>query len=279
MPANYGRQTFAQIGYDVRVSADGHPNYKIGGITLAATTLPTNGTGSALTLAIDQTLVQVGGTYLILGTVMCRIGGDTDTVTITGSPTGGTFTISVTANGSTQTTTPLAYNATTAAVQTALAALTNVGGSNAGGTSPVTVTGTVGSSYALAFTPEVGEATVTAAGTFAGGTSPAATGTTTMDTVNAGRFGPYNSAATDGRQTLTPGDCFVLDATWLDTPTGAFPGLGTAHPPVIQGGRVDSSKLVLSTGQGQFPLPAGYPAGPSLTALMAACPGLILVND
>ena len=41
-------------------------------------------------------------TIFLLGTVMCRITSTVDLVTISGSPTGGTFTISVTAGGSTQ---------------------------------------------------------------------------------------------------------------------------------------------------------------------------------
>ncbi len=61
------------------------------------------------------------------------------TITFTGTPTSGTWTI--TFQG--QTTTPLAYNATTAAVQTALAALSNIGAGN------VTVTGTASVSYVI----------------------------------------------------------------------------------------------------------------------------------
>jgi hypothetical protein len=61
------------------------------------------------------------------------------TVTISGTPTGGTFTLSY--NG--QVTAPIAYNAAAAAVQSALVALTTVGAGNAtvaGASSPYTVT-------------------------------------------------------------------------------------------------------------------------------------------
>jgi hypothetical protein len=97
-------------------------------------------------------------------------GAQVQTLKITGSPTGGTFTL--TAGG--QTTTALAFNATTAVVQTALAALTSVGAGN------VTVTGAsisdangfdvswVGSKFGTAIT-------LTATATFTGGTTPAAT--------------------------------------------------------------------------------------------------------
>src|SRR3981081_3618983 len=55
------------------------------------------------------------------------------TVTITGAPTGGTFTLTY----SGQTTTALAYNAPAAAVQGALVALSNIGTGNVNGTGPV----------------------------------------------------------------------------------------------------------------------------------------------
>jgi|SRR5581483_2327021 len=51
---------------------------------------------------------------------------DVQTITITGTPTGGTFTLAW--NG--QVTAPIAYNANAAAVQAALAALSNVGAGN-----------------------------------------------------------------------------------------------------------------------------------------------------
>lgn len=73
------------------------------------------------------------------------------TVTIGGSPTGGTFTLSVGA----QTTAAIAYNATASAVQSALAALSTVGTGN------VQVTGSAGGPYTVAF-----DAAVT--GTFTG---------------------------------------------------------------------------------------------------------------
>jgi len=97
------------------------------------------------------------------------------TVTITGTPTGGTFTISVTAGGSTQTTSGIAYNAASSAVATALAALSNVGSGN------VAVTGSAGGPYSITFAGYVGwlgAVKVTADGTsLTGGTSPAATAT------------------------------------------------------------------------------------------------------
>lgn len=97
---------------------------------------------------------------------------EVQTITITGAPTGGTF--SLTYDG--QTTAALAYNATTAAVQTALQGLSSIGSGNA------TVTGTAGSSYVVTFTGTLANQnvpTIVAVGTFTGGTSPAISVATT----------------------------------------------------------------------------------------------------
>jgi hypothetical protein len=273
MPSNYGRAVFQTTGYAVRVSADGNPGWKIGGITLDPSTLPTNATGAPLLLAVDQTTINPGQAYLLLGTVMCRITtGAIIVVTETGVPTAGTFTATVTAGGTTTTTSALAQAATAAAVQAALVALTNVG---AGG---ATVTGSNGGPYTVTFATTLGLVTM-ALGTnsLTGGTSPSVTlvNTTSGDT---GGFGPFLSTASDGRQTLSKGDCYILDETWMDVPVPAFGATGTKHPPVFDSGSVDVNKLVLSTGQGANALPAGYPAGPTLANLLAVV-GVKLVND
>ncbi|WP_104137246.1 phage major capsid protein [Cryobacterium sp. Y62] len=83
--------------------------------------------------------------------------------TITGSPTGGTFTLS----GNGATTTAIAYNATGATVQTALRLL---GGSFA----QVTVAGSAGGPYTITLSAgAAAPAPLTAAGALTGGTSPA----------------------------------------------------------------------------------------------------------
>ncbi|MGC5027053.1 hypothetical protein ACLQ3K_20080 [Tsukamurella sp. DT100] len=87
------------------------------------------------------------------------------TVTITGTPTGGTFTLTV--GG--QTTTAIVYNAATSAVKSALEALSTVGAGNA------TVTGSAGGPYSVALVT-AGVATVSADGSgLTGGTSPGVT--------------------------------------------------------------------------------------------------------
>lgn len=97
---------------------------------------------------------------------------EVNTITITGTPTGGSFTISYTGMGSTQTTAAIAYNATAATVQNALQALSNLGAGN------VTVTGGPGpgTPYVLTFTGYLASkviTTVTTTDSFTGGSSPA----------------------------------------------------------------------------------------------------------
>lgn len=93
---------------------------------------------------------------------------EVQTVTITGTPTGGTF--SLTYGGAT--TPALPYNATAAAVQTALRALSSIGSTG------VTVTGGPGpgTPYVVTFGGTLGGINVpliVAVGTFTGGTTPA----------------------------------------------------------------------------------------------------------
>lgn len=113
---------------------------------------------------------------------------EVQTVTITGSPTGGTFTLTF----NSQTTAGIAYNATAATVRTALEALSNI---NPG---DVTVTGSAGGPYTVTFGGQylgdnTAQMTASAAG-LTGGTSPAVNVATTT--------GGGTATATDGTQTF-----------------------------------------------------------------------------
>lgn len=138
---------------------------------------------------------------------------EVQTVTISGSPTGGTFTLTYAG----QTTGSIAYNAAASAVQTALAALSNVGSGN------VAVTGSAGGPYTVTFQGSLAHTNVaqmTATSSLTGGTSPGVAVSTTTGGANAhyvngfipsgtalgqvtttGLFGPYDDGASDGRQT------------------------------------------------------------------------------
>lgn len=91
---------------------------------------------------------------------------EVQTVTITGSPTGGSYTL--TFQG--QTTGSIAHNAAAAAVQAALVALSNIGMGN------VTVTGSTGGPYTCTFGGDLAQLNLpamTATASLTGGTSPA----------------------------------------------------------------------------------------------------------
>jgi hypothetical protein len=101
------------------------------------------------------------------------------TMSVTGSPAGGTFSLTVTFDGDAQETTALAYNADAATVQAALIALSNV---PAGG---VTVTGT--STKTVTFLGALQDTVVTLALTdndLTGGTTPSVTVTESATTTN-----------------------------------------------------------------------------------------------
>ncbi|RJO72981.1 hypothetical protein D5S18_22160 [Nocardia panacis] len=87
------------------------------------------------------------------------------TVSITGTPTGGTFTLTYKGKS----TTALVYNATAAQVQAALAGLSTIGAGN------VAVAGTPGASYVVSFQGALAATNLpvmTASSSFTGGTSP-----------------------------------------------------------------------------------------------------------
>lgn len=118
----------------------------------------------------ETTAAAPTGTGSALGT------NEVQTVTITGTPTGGTFTLTFKA----QTTAAIAYNATAAAVQSALEALSTIGAGNvtaAGGPLP-------GTAVNVTFVGNLGNTNVTqmtATSSLTGGTSPAVTVTTTTE--------------------------------------------------------------------------------------------------
>lgn len=138
---------------------------------------------------------------------------EVQTVTITGSPTGGTFTLTYAG----QTTSAIAFNASASTVQTAVAALSTVGAGN------VSVAGSNGGPYTVTFTGTLGNknvAQMTASGaSLTGGTTPGVSvatstsgvqghypngyipsGTAVGKVTATGKFGPYDNTASDGRE-------------------------------------------------------------------------------
>jgi hypothetical protein len=109
----------------------------------------------------DRSLVD---TYI--GTNIVADGAnEAQTVTVTGSPTGGTFTLTY----SGQTTAAIAYNATALVVQQRLAALSNIEDGQ------VSVTGSAGGPYTVTFAGAADVAQMTATPSLTGGSTPSVT--------------------------------------------------------------------------------------------------------
>lgn len=84
----------------------------------------------------------------------------------------------------------------------------------------------------------------------------------------AGYFGPYDPAATDGRQTLSRGDVFFIAESVVQTDWAAD------NPPLYEGGDVYSVRMIALT-SGTHSLAAG----PTFAELMPLLPLLRLVTD
>lgn len=111
---------------------------------------------------------------------------EVQTATVTGAPTGGTFTLTY----SGQTTTAIAYNASATAVKAALVALSNIGADD------VAVSGADGGPYTVTFQGSLANTNVaqmTATASLTGGTTPGVTIATTT-------AGGAAITPTDGRQ-------------------------------------------------------------------------------
>jgi len=130
--------------------------------------------GPVLYTPLDSVVVADAG-YPATGAYVAPTS-EVQTVTITGVPTGGTFTLTYAG----QTTGTIAFNALAATVQTALIALSNVDPGD------VTVTGSAGGPYTVTFAAADGNvAQMTASGAgLTGGTAPAVTVTTTTAGTN-----------------------------------------------------------------------------------------------
>lgn len=244
----YGRTLAStSIGYPTRVSAEGAPRYKQGGITLDLTTI-TAASGSDITLP-DGSLIKANNQFLRYGQILCKI--TTPPVqTLTGTATGGTFTITLVRPDTQQavTTAAIAFGASAATV---LAAIQAVMGANQAvsatggilGSAPVVVT--FGNALPLATlnTSLLTGGTVTIANT-----TPA---------LSNGKYGQYDSSASDGRQNLNRGECYIIDETFLVTPAGSqLPAANDIIGGVFDGGPVYIDR-VLQSGVASHSLAAG----------------------
>jgi hypothetical protein len=161
-------------------------------------------TGSGIKAVFDEPVIKQnvrlpGGVTLPKGQVLGQITSltqqnEVQTITITGTPTGGTFVLSFAG----QVTAAIAYNAAAAAVQAALEALSTIGTGNvvcAGGALPGTaVTATFQGKCAA-----IDQPMMTSISSLTGGTNPAIAITETTKGQTGGmQFGAYNDGLSDG---------------------------------------------------------------------------------
>jgi len=214
----------------------------------------------SLVSALGSDVVDPDGSRRLSGTKSLRYGqvltqvtgGEIDTVTITAS--GGTYTISV--NG--VATTALAFNANAAAIQAALVALSTVGAGNA------TVTGT--GPFVITFAASLGDVTVTlGVGSLTGGTATLAetrSGSLTK------KWGPYDPAATDGRQTLTRGNAVIVEKTVFEKDNLGLDITDHTLIGAVEGGIFWRNRLIATTGS------ASLANGPTFSNLETLFPML-----
>lgn len=253
-----GQTQVGRTGRPVDVSADGMPIYKVRGVTIDWTTV----TAAAADLTLpDETPIKAGQKYLRYGQFISMIGtAEVQTITLTGGPTGGSFILTFPASGAdgAQVAAALPYNATVDEITQALANLSRLGTNGI----PVLVragSGTAGDPYVytLTFNRALGNVPqFTSTNTFTGGTTPTVThATVTAGTgvvgTSAGKFGPYDPAATDGRQTLARSTLFVLPRTVLEGDMNA------ENPAVYEGGVLWRERVIATTGS------ASLAAGPT----------------
>ena len=227
--STYGRQVLNTTGIPVMVLANlDDPIWKAGGITIDWSLVSAVAADTTLN---DGTIIPNGQKGLEYGTILCAKD-TTEVQTLTISATGGTFTI--TANGNT--TSAIAYNASAAAVQSAVRGL---GGSYAS----VGVSGSAGGPYTFTYPTGSGDiAQPTTTSSLTGGSGTATFATTTAG-ANTGTYGPYDSTATDGRQNLSRGYCFILNETVLQSGALSFYQIPSDHPAVFDGGLVWKARL------------------------------------
>lgn len=195
------------------------------------------------------------------------------TLTETSGTDGGTFALQITKGGVTRTTASAAWDVSAADLDTAIEALDIIGTGgvavtgSAGGpytlvfaaslgeldvevVNDLTADGGVieggivlanlaGGIYVLTFPAGGGDITAvtTSAASLTGGASTATVATPTTGAAS-GTYGPYASNATDGRQNLVRGRCFILNESVTELGPVGLATQATDHPAVIEGGRV-----------------------------------------
>jgi predicted RecA/RadA family phage recombinase len=278
MPQSYGRAVAPAVtGYPLEVSADGDPEWKVGGVTLDWSTIAA--VSADVTLP-DGIVVKNGQKYLRFGQVLTLIGvAEVQTAATQATPVTGTviFTLPAVGDAPAQSGATLSWTSTT--LPTAQAVADNLNALSRIGPNGVTVTLSA-QTYTITFARRLGDVPqLTSVATGSGNTFTHATTTAGQPTYVSGnyqaaKYGPYDPSATDGRQTLSRGECYILNQTVVETGllSPIFPPVAD-HPAVLEGGLVWRERLLATA------MAAGTLAlGPTFTNLLTAFPRLRFVN-
>jgi hypothetical protein len=245
------------------VSADGKPIWKAGGVTIDWSLVTAV---VAETTLDDETVVKVGDKYLRYGQILGIIGAaEVQTITFTGGPTAGSAIITLPASGAAaaEVAAAAAFDISAQGLQDLLNALPRLGQN--GVTVGRTGAGTNGDPYiyTVTFNRALGNVPqFTSTHSFTGGTTPTATHATSTAGTGNGKYGPIDTTASDGRQTMTRGECFILNETVV------YSELGSDHPAVIEGGLVWAARLLV-----------GEVTQPTLANFLTAFPAIQLLKD
>jgi hypothetical protein len=250
-----------------RVTADGSPRYKSGGATIDWATVAALG---ADTTYPDGSLLKSGQKVLRYGQVVCKLSAAAANTqqTLTGTATGGTFTLTLLRPDTNQpvTTAAIAWNASAAVILAAIQAVLAPGQavSSSGGILPAAVTLVFGTFFPIV--------TVNGALLTGGTVTPAVT----VVGATGGYFGPYDPAASDGRQTLARGDCFILDELVTQYVTGSNM-LGATNDQI--GGLIEGGGVYIDRVMHSGAAAASLALGPTLANLRTAFPSIFEVRD
>lgn len=250
------------------VSYDGNPTWKAGGTALDLSLFAAV-SGSDY-VSNEGITVPIGDKCIKMGQVICRVtAAQTITVTVSGTPTGGTFTYQL-VDPTTQnvTTVALAYNAGVPAHQAAIDAaigankLTVSGSGALPGNVHTLTTGSQAKGVAF-------PAPTLISNDLTGGTNPTVAFAVATN-ANSGMYGPYDNTASDGRQTLTQGRCFIVPSLIVvkNVFGSGLPGPDLTSVGVIEGGKVWAKRVIANDSAGSL---AG---GPLWSDLVAAMPGI-----
>jgi hypothetical protein len=273
-----GRTVYGTSGTPVLLTFDGRPELKAGGITIDWPSV-TAVSGSDLVTPEGYT-VKVGQKWLRYGQCMVKIStAQTITITVSGTPTGGSFTINVIRPDTGQTgTVVIPFNSSVANTQTLLRAFfgaTEVTVTGAGALPGNVQTATFGGLLTGVIVPVF----VLAQNALTGGTTPTAAFAVGAGG-NTGKFGPHDPGASDGRQTVDAtriGEVFVLNESIVQN---GIVGIGSSVEintdqvgGAIFGGRVWHDRLLANASADSLA------NGPTYAHLLAACPRLFPVKN